>query len=168
MPMPIDLTMANRFAKWAWAAFLLVLAIVLVQWRMHAMSPADFAKLPLSAIEKIEARTCGGAPYVVPRADWPELLSRIGRAKSYPFVGWNGEAWQRFETVEIVLPDRGRYALQFATRPSLNGTVFFSLDRLEGSGFSRYGHYRGDELRTWLQQTLPLAQSHLKTSCNPP
>jgi hypothetical protein len=38
---------------------------------------------------------------------------------------------------------------------------------LEGSGFSQYGHYRGDELRTWLQQTLPLAQRDLKTSCNP-
>jgi hypothetical protein len=159
--------MPKRLTKWASATLLLLLAIVLVQWRMNAMSPADFANLPLNAIEKVEVRHCGGVPHALPHDDWPELLARIGRAKPYPFVGWQGEAWQRLEIVEIALPGRGRYEIEFATRPSLNGVAFFSIDRLEGAGFSAYGHYRGDELRTWLQQKLQLAQSDGKIKCDP-
>ena len=159
--------MRKSLTKWLSVVFLLVLAILLVQWRMNAMSPADFANLPMNAIESVEVRTCGGTPYALPHDDWPELLAKIGHATSYPFVGWNGESWQRFEIVEIAMPDRGRYALEFATRPSLNGTVFFSIERLEGSGFSVYGHYRSDELQAWLRQRLHLAQSDVKAKCDP-
>jgi hypothetical protein len=152
--------------KWVAAVFAVIIAVVLARWWLDAVSPADFARLPLNAIETVEVRTCGMAQ-PLPRQHWPELLARIGRAKSAPFVGWNGESWRTFETIGIGLRGRGQYALEFATRPSLHGTVLFNLLKLEGSGFSSYGHYRSDDLRTWLLQLLHLEPGTAIANCDP-
>lgn len=107
-------------------------------------------------MESVEIKACG-AVHAFPSERWQELLTRIGNARSSPFVGWNGEAWRSFETIKIQWASRGRYALEFATRPSLQGKVLFNLQKREASGFSSYGHYGGDELRNWLLQVTHLS-----------